>query len=31
MPQQSDNLLTYILYGAIIVVTLIVLKLPKKK
>jgi hypothetical protein len=31
MPQQSDNLLTYILYGVIIVVTLIVLKLPKKK
>jgi hypothetical protein len=31
MPQQSDDVITYVLYAVIVVVTIVVLKMPKKK
>ena len=31
MPQHSNDVVTYILYAVIIVVTIVILKIPKKK
>lgn len=31
MPQQSEDMLTYVVYAVIVIVTIIVLKMPKKK
>lgn len=31
MPQSSNDVITYILYAVIVVVTIIILKMPKKK
>lgn len=31
MPQQSDDIVTYVLYAVIIVATIVILKMPKKK
>ena len=31
MPQHPNDVVTYILYAVIIVVTIVILKIPKKK
>jgi len=30
MPQQSDDIVTYVLYAVIVVATIVILKMPKK-